>query len=156
MIAAGHPGTEKWRYSDPSYLSDRETGTIFLFCIKSYEAGFFNSQPGIETDAKDVLHAVVMHSTDHGQSWSTSRDITADITGDATTWNSRFATSGEGIQLRYGPHRGRLLQPYAVRIGEQIKAVTVYSDDHGSSWQVGSPSVKTWTRTKSLNYPTAP
>lgn len=104
---------------------------MFLFCVKSFDAGFFHSQAGTDPQAKNVLHAAVMHSDDHGKTWSNPRDITADITADPTTWTSRFATSGEGIQLRYGTLRGRLLQQYAVRIGAETKALTVYSDDHG-------------------------
>ncbi len=139
MIAAGNPGPEKWGYSDPSYVIDRETGIVFLFCVKSFDAGFFHSQAGTDPQAKNVLHAVVMHSDDHGQTWSNPRDITVDITADPTTWASRFATSGEGIQLRYGTLRGRLLQQYAVRIGAETKALTVYCDDHGQTWQAGEP-----------------
>src|SRR5690606_24818438 len=53
-----------------------------------------------------------------------------------------FATSGEGIQLRYGPHAGRLVQQYAgtVRAADGsnvIQAYSVYSDDHGETWQRG-------------------
>ena len=67
VIAAGNPGPEKWGYSDPSYVIDRETGIVFLFCVKSFDAGFFHSQAGTDPQAKNVLHAQVMHSDDHGQ-----------------------------------------------------------------------------------------
>lgn len=55
-----------------------------------------------------------------------------------------FASSGEGIQLRYGPHAGRLIQQFAGRIIQPdgsiaIQAYSVYSDDGGKTWQMGQP-----------------
>jgi sialidase-1 len=55
-----------------------------------------------------------------------------------------FASSGEGIQLQYGPHRGRLIQQFAGTVvqpdgSKTIQAYSVYSDDHGKSWQMGTP-----------------
>lgn len=54
------------------------------------------------------------------------------------------ASSGEGIQLRYGPHAGRLIQQYAGYVrqpsgNEPIQAWSVYSDDHGVTWEKGEP-----------------
>ncbi|WP_296139881.1 exo-alpha-sialidase [uncultured Tessaracoccus sp.] len=143
-IAAGFPGdrtTGKYGYSDPSYVVDREKGTIFAFFVKSFDASFQQSRPGVDPDQRDVLHAVVVTSTDNGVSWSDPRDITADITTDVADWRSRFAASGEGIQLRQGDHKGRLLQQYTIATVSPAtyRAVTVYSDDHGESWHVGTP-----------------
>lgn len=143
-IAAGFRGdatTGRFGYSDPSYVVDRETGTIFNFFVKSYDVSFQASQPGVDPDQRNVLHAVVVHSTDNGLTWSEPRNITADITADVDNWRSRFAASGEGIQLRYGEHAGRLLQQYTIATVEPAtyRAVSVYSDDHGATWQVGEP-----------------
>lgn len=139
VVAAGHPGNNKYGYSDPSYVTDRDTGEIFMFFVKSYDNGIFRPHPGVDPDDRQVLHAAVMSSKDNGETWSEPRVITADITGNPATWAGRFAASGEGIQLRYGPHAGRLVQQYTVRIGATFKAVSVYSDDHGTSWQAGEP-----------------
>jgi len=140
-IAAGAfdaPGG-KIGYSDPSYVVDRVTGKIFAFFLKSYDQGLMGSVVGVDPTDRNVLHAVVAESADNGQTWTAPRDITADITPDVAKWRSRFAASGEGIQLRYGAHKGRLLQQYTmVRASDgAFQAVTVYSDDHGATWQSG-------------------
>lgn len=138
VIAAGQKGSQKYGYSDPSYVVDRETGKIFSFFVKSYDQGWGGSQAGTDPNQRNVLHAAVIESSDHGTTWSQPKVITADITPQAS-WTSRFAASGEGIQLRYGTHKGRLLQQYTIRDAGVMKAVTVYSDDHGATWTAGSP-----------------
>ena len=77
-------------------------------------------------------------TTDNGWTW-THRTITADITKD-NPWTARFAASGQGIQIQHGPHAGRLVQQYTIRTaGGAVQAVSVYSDDHGKTWQAGMP-----------------
>ena len=77
-------------------------------------------------------------TTDNGWTW-THRTITADITKD-NPWVSRFAASGQGIQIQHGAHAGRLVQQYTIKTSSgAVQAVSVYSDDHGATWQVGSP-----------------
>lgn len=138
VVHGGTPGADKVGYSDPSYVVDRETGHIFNFHVKSYDQGFGGSRPGVDPDDRNVLHAEVSVSTDGGQTWE-HRVITADITPDLT-WRSRFAASGQGIQLKYGPHAGRLIQQYTIIKGSgTFQAVSVYSDDHGETWQAGEP-----------------
>ena len=71
------------------------------------------------------------------------RTITDQVTqGNEDQWFTRFASSGEGIQLRYGAHAGRLIQQYAVANtgSTSLMAVSVYSDDHGATWKPGAPS----------------
>lgn len=55
-----------------------------------------------------------------------------------------FSSSGEGIQLRYGNYAGRLLQQFIGRIiqpdgSTAYQAYSVYSDDNGTTWQMGTP-----------------
>jgi sialidase-1 len=136
VVAAGKTTTPIHGYSDPSYVVDAETGTIFNFHVYSQKQGFIGSQPGTDPDDPNVLHANVSTSTDGGRTW-TERTITADITPDPG-WRSRFAASGQGIQLRYGPHAGRLIQQYTIiNAAGAFQAVSVYSDDHGATWQAG-------------------
>lgn len=126
-------------YSDPSYIVDRETGTIFNFHVFSMDVGFGNSQPGTDPEDRNVIHANVASSSDNGQTW-THRTITVDITDDEA-WRSRFASAGQGIQLRYGTHAGRLIQQYTIINDDAgtFQAVSIYSDDHGETWQAGEP-----------------
>ncbi|MFF2454273.1 exo-alpha-sialidase [Isoptericola sp. NPDC058082] len=138
VVAAGRTTAPVEGFSDPSYVVDRETGDIFNFHVKSYDQGFGGSRPGTDPDDRDVLHANVSTSSDDGRTW-THRTITADVTADLG-WRSRFAASGQGVQLRYGEHAGRLLQQYTIINADGVfQAVSVYSDDHGATWQVGSP-----------------
>lgn len=125
-------------YSDPSYIVDRETGHIFNFHVFSMDQGFVGSRPGVDPEDRNVLHANVSVSTDDGRTWE-HRTITADITPDLSV-RSRFAASGQGIQLKYGEHAGRLLQQFTIiNAAGQFQAVSIYSDDHGATWQSGQP-----------------
>ena len=140
---AGTPGANKVGFSDPSFVVDRATGTIFLFSVKSFDAGLFQSQLGTDPTARNILHAHVVESHDNGQTWVNPRTITDQVTaGYEGQWFTRFASSGEGIQLRYGAHAGRLIQQYAVANSgsTSLMAVSVYSDDHGATWKPGTPS----------------
>ena len=136
-----HQGTEtgkKVGYSDPSYVVDHQTGTIFNFHVKSYDQGWGGSQAGTDPENRGIIQAEVSTSTDNGWTW-THRTITADITKDKP-WTARFAASGQGIQIQHGPHAGRLVQQYTIRTaGGAVQAVSVYSDDHGKTWQAGTP-----------------
>ena len=137
-----HQGTEtgkKVGYSDPSYVVDHQTGTIFNFHVKSYDQGWGGSKAGTDPENRSIIQAEVSTSTDNGWTW-THRTITADITKD-NPWTARFAASGQGIQIQHGPHAGRLVQQYTIRTANgAVQAVSVYSDDHGKTWQAGTPT----------------
>ena len=118
---------------DPSLLYDEEADRLFLFHAHAPEGvGFRNSSDGNSNDADDILHTDVSHSDDGGRTWQTNR-ITEDIKD--PSWFGVFASSGTGIQLS----DGRLVQQYAFDSGDGIHAVSVYSDDHGETWQAGEP-----------------
>ncbi|MER7334195.1 MULTISPECIES: exo-alpha-sialidase [unclassified Micromonospora] len=138
VVHAGQTESPIKGYSDPSYIVDHTTGHIFNFHVYSQRQGFTGSQPGVDPADPNVLHAELSTSTDGGRTW-THRTITADITPDLS-WRSRFAASGQGIQLRYGPHAGRLIQQFTIINGQgHFQAVSVYSDDHGRTWRAGNP-----------------
>lgn len=118
---------------DPSLLLDRETGRLFMFHAHGPAGvGFFNSGDGNSNDSQDILHTDYSYSDDGGLTWKTRR-ITEDIKD--PSWLGIFASSGTGIQLS----NGRLVQQYAYDSGNGIYAVSVYSDDHGETWQAGEP-----------------
>jgi sialidase-1 len=79
----------------------------------------------------------VLNSTDDGQSWSAPNEITGDVKKENWTW---YATGpGNGIQVRRGKHKGRL-----VIACDHIEAETrkyfshcIYSDNGGENWTLG-------------------
>ncbi|MFF3780925.1 exo-alpha-sialidase [Streptomyces sp. NPDC001933] len=123
-------------YGDPSLLVDRTTGRIFLFYAASVNQGFFGSGTGNDESDPNVLQADYSYSDDDGVTW-THRRITKQIKNPA--WAGMFAASGEGIQLRRGTYKGRLIQQYVVRINGADYAASAYSDDHGETWRMGNP-----------------
>ncbi|MGW7268931.1 exo-alpha-sialidase [Streptomyces sp. NPDC054864] len=123
-------------HGDPSLLVDRTTGRIFVFYASSVNRGFPGSGTGNDESDPDILQADYSYSDDDGVTW-THRRITGQLKDPA--WAGLFASSGEGIQLRRGPHKGRLIQQYAVRVDGANYAASAYSDDHGATWKMGNP-----------------
>ncbi|GAA1888453.1 hypothetical protein GCM10009715_37930 [Paeniglutamicibacter psychrophenolicus] len=150
-IAAGHiadAGGPKYGYSDPSYVVDAESGKVFAFFVYSKDQGFHGSAFGNDDADRQVISAAVVESADGGLTWSEPRLITdvvkpgADRSPEAGDVRSMFATSGEGIQLTRGEYKGRLIQQYAGDVQQAdgsrtIQSYSVYSDDHGATWQRG-------------------
>jgi sialidase-1 len=122
-------------YGDPSFLVDRVTHRVFLFYAAARRQGFTGSHAGVGRDDPDILQADYSYSDDDGRTWR-HRRITPSIKDSA--WGGLFAASGEGIQLRHGPHAGRLVQQYAVRRAGANWAASAWSDDHGETWQMGA------------------
>ena len=134
------PG-EKLGYSDPSYVVDVETGTIFLFCVFSKDVGVWDSEYGDDDEDRRIMSANLSVSHDSGETWE-HRSLTEVVK--PADCRAMFASSGAGIQLRHGTHKGRLIQQYAgwsrgESGGEDVSAYSVYSDDHGETWTMGTP-----------------
>ncbi|XAZ31898.1 sialidase family protein [Paenarthrobacter ureafaciens] len=153
VIAAGHVADAsgpRYGYSDPSYIYDAEANKVFAFFVYSKDQGFGGSQFGNDDADRNVISSAVIESSDAGVTWSQPRLIT-NVTKPGTSKTnpaagdvrSNFASSGEGIQLKYGPHKGRLIQQYAGDVRQadgsnKIQADSVYSDDHGVTWHKGA------------------
>ena len=158
IIAAGHvadAAAPRHGYSDPSYVYDREAGRLFAFFVYSKDQGFGGSAYGNDDADRQVISSAVIQSDDGGLTWSEPRLITpvtktaaGTVTGGKYTpvpgdIKGNFATSGGGIQLRYGEHAGRLVQQYAGTVlltngSTAIQSYSVYSDDHGATWHKGA------------------
>lgn len=110
----------------------------------------------VDTTTGDVLlvapqRAALWRSQDHGRSWQ-QEAIT--VQGNAIGHGvpdgipARLDASESGITLRYGEHAGRLvmsarIQPPLGKNDQESWAynynTSLFSDDHGHTWQVGEP-----------------
>lgn len=147
-IAEGNvaPAGERYGWSDPSYVVDYDTGEIFNFFVGSLDAGLpnspsyaFNEDGTIDETHRRTMNFTVANSTDDGYTWEL-RTITDDVLGErASDFTGCFATSGAGTQKQYEPYKGRLLQQAACqKVGGGFLAITIFSDDHGKTWQGGN------------------
>lgn len=124
-------------HGDPSVLVDRETGQVYCFHLTAINEGFWGSGTGSDPDDPDIQHLDYSVTSDDGRTWTHHR-ITQQVRAGHADWAGMFAASGEGIQLRQGLHRGRLIQQYVVRVAGANHALSVYSDDHGHTWRTSS------------------
>ena len=123
---------------NPCPVVDEETGAIWL-------GGTWNHiddpQETVMTGAASFSRLPhITHSTDDGRTWAKARNISKETKHPEWRW---YATGpGVGIQLKRGPHQGRLvipcnhsaLYPYNQ---EGYSCHVIYSDDHGETWQYG-------------------
>jgi len=117
---------------NPCPVQDRDTGTIWLLMTwnNSGNSGKQNHE-GTGTDTRRVY---VCSSTDDGRTWSEPKDITE--TTKKKDWNWYATGPGVGIQLRQGPHKGRLVIPCDFTSKGGFGSHVIYSDDHGKSWRI--------------------
>lgn len=114
-------GERETTIGNPCPVVDQSTGVIWMPFTR---------------DNDDVF---VASSDDSGATWSAPVEITESVKPPAWGW---YATGpGVGIQLKSGPHAGRLVIPCDHRCPEyDCGSHVIYSDDHGSTWQL-SPDV---------------
>ena len=115
-----------WAGSDPSFIVDAKTKTIFLFYNVWESKG-----------NKGVFQFWVQESKDNGATWSKPRDISKDIAFDGWPFGDPkgfiFISSGSGIQTKNG-----WLLHTLVHVGDGNALFG--SKDHGKTWQpIGKP-----------------
>jgi len=89
-----------------------------------------------------------VHSDDDGRTWSAMRDITESAKPPEVALTC-VPGPGLGIQLRRGPHAGRIvipcnqlwLEPAPERPRYRNAPYAVFSDDQGSTWQRGNKAM---------------
>ncbi|MBA4104978.1 MAG: hypothetical protein C0485_04395 [Pirellula sp.] len=92
----------------------------------------------------------VAYSDDDGATWSDHVEITS--TAKNSTWDWYATGPVHGIQLTRGDHAGRLIIPSDHGAPNAAQgAHTIYSDDHGQTWQIGA--VDTNVRSQSNSSP---
>lgn len=115
-------GNERITIGNPCPVVDKETGIIWLPFTR---------------DNDDVF---VTSSDDDGKTWGEPRQITDQV---RKNWDWYATGPGNGIQLRRGPHKGRLVIPCDHRVHgiadrrKSSRSHVFFSDDHGKSWRTG-------------------
>lgn len=127
MVVIEHAG-EQWCNANPTAVADRQTGRVWIH--------YGRCKPGVSgltarSGTDDILN-LARYTDDGGASWSEPVDLTPVCRDLADRrWRSTVAGPGGGIQDR----RGRLIVPY--NRCEPHDVFTVFSDDHGQTWQRG-------------------
>jgi sialidase-1 len=115
-------GEKEQTVNNPVAIVDRDTGAIeFLYCI-------------------NYARCYAMRSTDDGLTWSTPVDITSTFEPFRKhyDWKVIATGPGHGVQIK----SGRLVVPIWLAYGKEgdhgpSAAATIFSDDHGKTWQAG-------------------
>lgn len=138
---------EKYGYSDPSLVCDRETGAVL--CVFNAGNRFQSST------ATDQIRQVYCISYDNGRTWSDPIDFTNQIYGKdcddlvRKTWHAAFVTSGSGIQLR----NGAIAFPVVFRKDYNTRETNypvhlAWTTDLGRTWTIGAQSLTGGDETK--------
>lgn len=128
---------------NPCPVVDQTTGTIWL--LLTHNLGTDKESDIIKKKAQSTRTVWACRSDDDGRTWTAPVNITATTKDPGWGW---YATGpGVGIQIRQGPHRGRLVIPcdnsYDDPQGKvnggpyEYGAHVIYSDDHGTNWVRG-------------------
>jgi sialidase-1 len=134
IVWSDHPNV----CGNPAPVVDRDTGTIWL--LMTWNLGSDTEDEITAGTSKETRRVFVTHSTDHGLTWTKPRELTAAVKKSGWRW---YATGPvNGIQLTRGPHKGRLVIPTDhTELNEAGRTVSraevIYSDDHGTTWQLG-------------------
>lgn len=114
-------GPTEQTVNNPVAIASRSGAVHLLYCV-------------------EYMRCFVIHSMDHGESWSTPREITTafEPLRDRLNWQALATGPGHGIELR----NGRLIAPfwmadYERRLTLSKASSVVYSDDQGKTWQTG-------------------
>jgi sialidase-1 len=122
------PG-ELWSAANPATAVDRSNGRVWLLYLRC--------KPGRNTDTArpgtDDSQIIARTSDDNGRSWSEPIDLTR-VSRDYADPKWRVTVVGPGGMIQ--DRRGRLIAP-AWKF-EPFRVFTIYSDDHGRTWQRGA------------------
>ncbi|MEV0151824.1 MULTISPECIES: exo-alpha-sialidase [unclassified Nonomuraea] len=132
---AVEPSVDGQSWSNPTFVVDRETSEVFLF------HGLCVQMEGNTSCSADSSTVYVVSSKDGGVTWSERRSLAGLFDHFPYNWAMHGPGPGHGIQL----DSGRLLISVSHRTiitgvptaERHYGASTVYSDDHGRTWQAG-------------------
>ncbi|WKX69999.1 exo-alpha-sialidase [Streptomyces sp. XD-27] len=121
------------------------TGRIVLVHVRNGAAASENAIRRGEVPAADGRRVWVQYSDDDGRTWSSPREITGQVKKPAWRWYA--TTPGHALQLRHGPHAGRIVVPANHSLppagsddptsGRYNGGHVLLSDDDGRTWRIG-------------------
>lgn len=120
---------------NPAPVVDSKTGTVHL--LLTWNNGEDHESEIIKGTSKETREVYHLQSTNNGDSWTKPKNITATTKLKNWTW---YATGPvHGIQLKKGPHKGRLMIPsdHIEADSKKYYSHVIYSDDNGSTWKLG-------------------
>lgn len=117
---------------NPAPVALRSGRVVLLTTWNSAAVPEGKTQPGMGANSRRVF---VCHSDDDGLTWTSPREITADVKRPAWSW---YATGpGAAIQLARGEHAGRIVVPCNHREQGIDRSHVITSDDEGATWRLG-------------------
>lgn len=125
---------------DSCSVIDDSTGRIFM-AYNMMAWGYHNLKAVPGYDSPHSNRHYIVHSDDDGKTWSKPKEITRAVKP-ANVTHAVIAPGARGECIKAGSHKGRLVFPvYRNEATKEKKnnrrAYTVYSDDHGKTWQRG-------------------
>ncbi len=130
---------------NPCPVIDEETGRIWLFL--TWNKGDDHESEIIHKTSDLPRIPYFCYSDDDGLIWS--EPVSLNETCRDTSWGWYATGPGFGIQMKNGPHKGRLVIPAnhsyddpnsTVRNGPfGYGAHVLFSDDHGETWEMSEP-----------------
>lgn len=123
--------------NNPVAIVDHETGAVhFLYCL-------------------EYMRCFYLRSDDDGMTWTKPVEITATFEEFRRDYDWKVIATGpaHGIQLTRGDKKGRLVVPVWLSTGTGGHAhrpsvtATIFSDDHGKTWQrseIAVPNTDAW------------
>lgn len=109
---------------NPTPVVDGTTGRVLLVSTSGNQSPTGQRLPWVQ------------HSDDDGRTWSAARPLNVNLAGTPAGW---FATGpSHGIQLRGGPHPGRLVVGAHQVTGGKAYPGVLYSDNGGDDWQAST------------------
>lgn len=127
---------------DPCILHDPVTNTLWVAALWSFgNHGYSGSGAG--TDPTQTGQYVLTKSTDGGSTWSAAINVTVPVKDDPN-WRLVFQGPGHGFAMR----NGTLVFPsQRINASGVVQACSVFSTDHGQTWDFGSAVTATSPQT---------
>jgi sialidase-1 len=121
---------------NPVPVVDQNTGKIHL--LMTWNDGDDKIGEINAGTSKNTRRVYVTTSTDDGIHWEAPKEITSSVK--LSNWGWYATGPCHGIQIKNGPHAGRLIVPCDyIEVGPARRGNShvIYSDDAGATWKLG-------------------